>query len=198
MPYEQLIKSVEMCAEEKIADLKENAIRDAVEIVNEAKGKDEKIKKRHMEAARRSVDMERGKTFAQIKKDLRMQLIRTRDEVYQKAISEARKKFSRVRDEAEYANMFRKLLQEVVSELADEPIQLRIDKRDEPLCKKLISDLNLKCGIITDITTDGGLEATTNDGKFVVKNTVESRFERVKVILKPEIFAALYGGQGGI
>jgi vacuolar-type H+-ATPase subunit E/Vma4 len=198
MPYEQLIKSVEMCADEKIADIKGQANRDAVEIVNEAKGKDEKIKKRHMEAAKRAVEMEGGKTFAQIKKDLRMQLIQRRDEVYQKAISEAQKKFSSARDAANYPKMFKKLLEEVVSELEGEPIELHIDRRDETLCKKILSDLHLNCGIVTDITTAGGLEAATNDGRFVVFNTIESRFARAKVLLKPEIFAILYGGQGGM
>ena len=198
MPYEQLIKSVEMCADEKIADIKGQANRDAVEIVNEAKGKDEKIKKRHMDAAKRAVEMEGGKTFAQIKKDLRMQLIQRRDEVYQKAISEAQNKFSSARDAAHYPKMFKKLLEEVVSELEGEPIELHIDRRDETLCKKILSDLHLKCGIVTDITTAGGLEAATNDGRFVVFNTIESRFARAKVLLKPEIFAILYGGQGGM
>ena len=90
------------------------------------------------------------------------------------------------------------VLEEVVSELEGEPIELHIDRRDETLCKKILSDLHLNCGIVTDITTAGGLEAATNDGRFVVFNTIESRFGRAKVLLKPEIFAILYGGQGGM
>jgi len=45
MPYEQLIESVELCAEDKVREIKERAIHDAENIKAEAKGKDEKIKK---------------------------------------------------------------------------------------------------------------------------------------------------------
>ena len=87
------------------------------------------------------------------------------------------------------------MLKEAILELEGEEIQLHIDKRDENLCKKLLSELKLNCEIVTDITCAGGLNASTKDGKFIVFNTIESRFERAKVLLKPEIFATLYGGQ---
>ncbi len=45
MPYEQLIESVEKCAEDKIRGVTEKAIQDAEKIKAEAKGKDEIIKK---------------------------------------------------------------------------------------------------------------------------------------------------------
>jgi vacuolar-type H+-ATPase subunit E/Vma4 len=51
--------------------------------------------------------------------------------------------------------------------------------------------------IVTDISCAGGLNASTKDGRFVIFNTVESRFERAKVLLKREVYAALYGGTGG-
>jgi vacuolar-type H+-ATPase subunit E/Vma4 len=151
-----------------------------------------------MDAALRLVETEQGKALAQIKKDLRMQLNQTQDEVYKQAIRDARDRFSSVRNGGEYAVLFKKLLQEVVSELEGEAIRLHIDKRDESLCRKVITDLRLNCDIATDITTDGGLNATTNDDRFVVFNTIEARFERAKSLLKPEIFAILYGGQGGM
>jgi vacuolar-type H+-ATPase subunit E/Vma4 len=90
------------------------------------------------------------------------------------------------------------MLQEVVLELEGEEIQLHIDKRDEDLCKKLLPELTLNCDVITDITTLGGLNAGTKDGRFIIFNTIESRFEKAKDLLKPEIFTTLYGGQSGV
>ena len=198
MPYEQLLESVDESATEKILKIKEKVTREAAEIKKEAAGKDEIIKKRFQETAKRAVEMERSKSGAQIKKETRMQLIHAKDAVYQKAFSEAQKQCSSIREQAHCENSFRELLQEVVAELAGETIQLRIDKRDENLCKKLLHTLNLDCGIVTDITTAGGLNASTNDGRFVVFNMIESRLERAKVLLKPEIFAILYGDQVGV
>ncbi len=198
MPYEQLIQSVDECAEDKIRTIRERTTRRAAEIHDEAAGKEKQIKQKHEETARTAVETERGRSVAQVKKETRMQLIHAKDDVYQKAFTGAKDHLSRLRTDAHYASDFKKMLQEAASELEGESLVLRIDKRDEALCKKLVTELNLNCGIVTNITTDGGLEVNTKDGRFVIKNTIESRLERAKVLIKPEIFAILYGDQGGV
>jgi vacuolar-type H+-ATPase subunit E/Vma4 len=198
MSIEQLIESVEVSAGEKITELRQKADRDAAEIIKEAEGKDGIIKKRHLDTVKKAVEMERNKSLAKIKEETRMQFTRTKDEVYKKAFSEARKILTSARSRADYENNFRKMLKEVVLELEGEEIQLHIDKMDENLCKKSLSELGLNCEVVTDITSAGGLNAGTKDGRFIIFNTTESRFEKAKALLKPEIFATLYGGQSGI
>lgn len=198
MSIEQLIESVEVSAGERITELKQKAYEQAVEIRKEAEKKDEGIKKKHLDAAKKNVEAERNKSFAKIKEETRMQFTRTKDDVYKKAFSDAKKNLSSVRLRSDYEDIFRKMLKEVVLELEGEDIRLHIDKRDENLCRKLLSELTLNCEVVTDITCTGGLNASTKDGKFVVFNTVESRFEKAKALLKPEIFSTLYGGQSGV
>lgn len=198
MSIEQLIESVEVSAGEKITELIQKANRDASEIVIEAERKDEIIKKRHLDTIKKSVEMERNKSLAKINEENRMQLTRIKDEVYKKAFSEAQKNLSLARTRADYENNFRKMVQEVVQELQGEEIQLHIDKRDEHLCKKILDEIQLNCEVLVDITCDGGLNAGTKDGRFIIFNTIESRFEKAKSMLKPEIFSTLYGGQSGV
>jgi vacuolar-type H+-ATPase subunit E/Vma4 len=169
-----------------------------MEIRKEAEGKDEPIRRKHLDAAKRAAVAERNKSIAKVKEETRMQLIHAKDEVYQKACTEAQKILSSVRENANYEKNFRKMLKEAVSELEGEGIQLHIDKRDEALCKKLLPELNANCEIITDLTCAGGLNASTKDQQFIVFNTIESRFERAKVLLRFDLFAALYGDKGGV
>ncbi len=198
MSIEQLIESVEVSAGEKILEIRQKADRDAVEIKKEAEGKDGIIKKRHLDTVKKAVEMERNKSLAKINEEARMQITRTKDDVFKKAFVEAQNILSSARSDADYENNFKMMLQEVILELEGEEIQLHIDKRDENLCKKLLSELNLQCDIATDITTMGGLNATTKNGKYIIFNTTESRFEKAKALLKPEIFTTLYGGQSGV
>jgi V/A-type H+-transporting ATPase subunit E len=198
MSIEQLIESVEVSAQEKISELAEKAGRDAAELKKEAQSKDGIIKKRHLETVRKAVEMEQNKLLAKVKEETRMQLNRVKDEVYKKAFLEAHKILASVRQQANYENTFRTMVKEAVAELEGEEIQLHIDKRDEALCKKLLPQMHLNCEIVTDITSNGGLNAGSKDGRFIVFNTVESRFETAKGILKPEIIEILYGGQGGV
>jgi vacuolar-type H+-ATPase subunit E/Vma4 len=198
MAIEQLIESVEESAEEKITELKEKASRDASAIRQEAERKIEGIKKKHLDAVKKVVETERNKSLAKIKEETRMQVIRTKDDIYKKAFSEALKNLSSVRSRPDYEDIFKKLLKEVLLEFEGEEIQLHIDKRDEVLCKTLFPELNLNGEIVSDITTAGGLNANTKDGRFIIFNAVESRFEKAKGILKQEIFSTLYGGRSGV
>ncbi|MCX6681455.1 MAG: V-type ATP synthase subunit E family protein [Methanoregula sp.] len=198
MPYEQLIESVEVSAKEKISELKEKTYREATEITKEAESKDESIRMRYLEAVNKAVEIERNEAIVKIKEETRMKLIRVKDEMYQKAFSEAKAILSPARENANYENSFRKMLKEAAAELAGEEIRLHIDKRDENLCKKLLPELHLNCEIATDLTCAGGLNASTKDERFIVFNTIESRFERAKALLRSEIFATLYGDQGGL
>ena len=198
MSIEQLIESVEVSAGERITELKENAYRQSVEIRKGAEGKDEAIKKKHLDAVKKTAEAERNKLIAKIKEETRMQFTRAKDDVYKKAFSEAQRILSSARSHADYENNFRKMLQEVVLELEGEEIQMHIDKKDENLCKKLLSELKLNCEVVTNITCAGGLNANTKDGRFIVFNTIESRIEKVKALLKSELFTTLYGGQSGV
>lgn len=198
MPYEELIEAVEVSAKEKISDLKEKTYREATEITKEAESKDESIRMRYLDAVKKAVEIERNEAIVRIKEETRMKLIRAKDEMYQKAFSEAKATLSPARENANYENSFRKMLKEAAAELVGEEIRLHIDKRDENLCKKLLSELHLNCEIATDLTCAGGLNASTKDERFTVFNTIESRLERAKALMRSEIFTILYGDQGGL
>lgn len=198
MPYEELIEAVEVSAKEKISDLKEKTYREATEITKEAESKDESIRMRYLDAVNKAVEIERNEAIVKIKEETKMQLIRVKDEMYQKAFLKAKATLSSAREKANYKNSFRKMLKEAAAELAGEEIRLHIDKRDENICKKLLPELHLNCEIATDLTCAGGLNASTKDERFTVFNTIESRLERAKALMRSEIFTILYGDQGGI
>lgn len=198
MPYEQLIESVEQCADDKIRGVQEKAGRDAEAIIAEAREKDAVIKKKYLDAMKKTVDSERHKSLAKINEKNRMSLIQAKEAVFVKAFEEARKILSSARGQADYGIFFKNLLTETIHELEGEEIQLHIDKRDEALCRKLLTEFRINCEILTDITCAGGLNAGTKDGRFIIFNTIESRFERAKVLLKRDVYATLYGGQGGM
>jgi vacuolar-type H+-ATPase subunit E/Vma4 len=198
MSYEQLLESLEVSAGEKIAEYQKKAKTDAAEIRKEAEEQDKAIKKRHLEVVRKAVETERTKSIAKIREENRMQLLRVKDAVYHKAFSEAHIILSSARENIHYENNFRRMLKEAVAEMEGEEKLLHIDRRDEVLCKKILAELQLNCELVTDLTCAGGLNISTRDGQFLIYNTIESRFEKAKVILKPELFAILYGGPGGV
>ena len=77
------------------------------------KGKDEIIKKRYLDAVKKTVDSERRKSIAKINEENHMRLIRAKDNVFKHAFTEAQKILLSVRSQANYENIFRKLLKKL-------------------------------------------------------------------------------------
>jgi vacuolar-type H+-ATPase subunit E/Vma4 len=59
---------------------------------------------------------------------------------------------------------------------------------------RVLKDLGANYEVIPDLHSAGGLIANTKDETFLISNTIESRLERARELLRPEVFTILYGG----
>jgi len=193
MTYDTLIKTMEVSAHEKIHDLIAAAQQDAEEITSEANAQAERIKRNHLETARKSAAIEKNKKLYAQKEEVKAALIRHKEAIYEAAFEEAGKKLKGIRNNPGYPALFEKLLDESLRDLEPEELRFHVDKPDEALCTRLIQERHLKGHIFTDIVTSGGLVVATPDEQIVIFNTVESRLEKAHERLKTEIYSVLYG-----
>jgi len=193
MTYENLIASMEVSAEKGFADTMQKAQAEADEIKRSAESKAELIKASHLENAQRSVEAERNKRIYNAKAENKMRIIKEKDAVIERAFFDAKKTLDNFRDDVDYKENFKKMLQEAVHEFEDEKVSLHVDPRDETLCRQVLSELGRNSEIVTNLTSAGGLAVSTKDGKVVVSNTIETRLNNVKQLLKREVFSTLFG-----
>ena len=193
MTYENLIGSMELGAEKRIKEMMNKAHQDAEEIKRTAKAEAETVKSSYLDNAEKSVEIERNQLIYNVKAETKMRVIKERDAAIQRAFAEAKKRLSDFRDRGTYKENLKDMIQEAVGELEGEKVRFHIDKRDEDLCKQILAELNQNSEIITDLTSAGGLNVSTRDEKVVVFNTIESRLNNARELLKREIFSTLYG-----
>ena len=193
MTYENLIGSMEVSAEKRINEIMNKAHQDAEEIKRTAEAEAETIKSSYLDNAQKSVEIERNQLIYNVKAETKMRVIKERDAAIQRAFAEAKKRLSDFRDRGTYKENLKDMIQEAVGELEGEKVRFHIDKRDEDLCKQILAELNQNSEIITDLTSAGGLNVSTQDEKVVVFNTIESRLNNARELLKREIFSTLYG-----
>jgi vacuolar-type H+-ATPase subunit E/Vma4 len=193
MTYENLIASMGVSAEKRITEITQKAHQEAEEIKRSAEAKAEAIKASHCENAQKSAEMERNKLIYNVKAENKMRIIKEKDAVIQRAFLDAKKSLDSFRADASYKENFKKMLQEAVSELEGEKVNLHIDPRDETLCRQVLGEVGTNSEIVGDLTSAGGLAVSTQDGKVVVSNTIESRLNNAKELLKREIFSTLFG-----
>lgn len=193
MTYENLIESMEVSAEKRISEILKNAHEQGDEIRRDALKKAQSMRAAYLEGAQKSVDVERNKLIYQVKAENKMNVIKEKDRVIRSAFDEVKKRLQDFRNDGNYHDNFKKMLQEAVHALETERVLLHIDKRDESLCTQVLNELDINSEIVADLTSAGGLAVSTKDGKIVVSNTLESRLAKAEELMRREIFATLYG-----
>jgi len=191
--YENLMKSMDASAEEKIAELMVNTGKTTAEIRERAAAKAEEIKKLHMDSALKAVVLVRNKQSYIANKEVGNQAACLKHELFNEAFTKARERLLSFRDSAQYADSFRKMAEEAVQALGENDIVLHVDKKDEALSRKIAETLDKRCEVVADNDCLGGLNVSTPDGKVFIYNTVESRLESARRRMRLEIFNTLYG-----
>jgi vacuolar-type H+-ATPase subunit E/Vma4 len=193
MAIEQLIGAVEVSAEETIQEIQKKAIADVAEEKKAAEEAAVEKKRAALDAARRRAAVERGRLVSGVMKESRMELARQKDRIFQQAFQEAARRLASARTGSGYEKSFRAMAAEALEGLEGGDVILHVDRRDESLAHKTLAALGKNCEVKADLETMGGLSVTTKDGRNVVFNTLDSRLEKAKKLLKSEIFTILYG-----
>jgi vacuolar-type H+-ATPase subunit E/Vma4 len=193
MAIDDLIQAVEVSGQERIKEILERSKAEADEIITEAQAKDLPIKKRFMEEATQSVAIQRNKILSEVREKSRMEIIKAKNEIFERVFEEAAQNLGSARAQPKYREILRTLLREALGDLGSDKVILHIDKKDESLLKEILNELKVSGEIAADLTSAGGLNAYSHDGRFVVFNTLESRLKKAKEIYRPELFSVLFG-----
>jgi len=193
MPYEDLISAVKAGAQERIKEIQERAQAEALKIRKDAEERTQSTRSAYLEEAARGVKLEKSKFISKAGAEKRMALARVKDDLFQKVFTRAAQQMASARNNPAYRESFKNMVREAMEELAGQEVTVHIDPRDEPLCREILKEIQRNCGVVTDLTTLGGLNATTADERLMVFNTIESRLQRAKELMKSEVMSALYG-----
>jgi V/A-type H+-transporting ATPase subunit E len=193
MPYDDLITAVKASAQERIKEIQERAQAEAQKIRKDAQERAQGIHSGFVEEAAQGTQLERSKFISKVGAEKRMAFARVKDELFQQVFARASQQMASARNHPGYRQSLKNMVQEALEELPDEEVRMHIDPRDEPLCREIFKELQRNCELVTDLTTLGGLNATTTDERLMIFNTIESRLERAKELMKPEIISILYG-----
>jgi V/A-type H+-transporting ATPase subunit E len=193
MAYENLLKSVEESAQEREQDLREKA-QSAVQAISEdIRNQSVEIQQSLLEVAKKAVAVEKNKRIYLTKRENKEILIKTKERIVSQAFRDAEQRLSGLRNDPKYPAVFNKLAREAIEAVRDEKFRIHIDKRDEHLMKRILSDMNLSGEVIADLQCSGGLVVSTRNESVTISNTLESRLERAKERKKLEVYAVMYG-----
>jgi len=193
LTYEELMASIETTANERMREMREKAAREADGIRKAATERAAGIEEEAMSGARKKAEAEREKRVARVRGEVKLEFLRRKQEVSDRAFQEAGEKILAARSSSGYRLAARRLAEEALGQVGGSDPVLHVDPRDRTLLEGILGDLRRNCEIVTDLPSAGGLVVMSKDGRFVVNNTLESRLSRARELLKGEVFTILYG-----
>ncbi len=194
MAYEDLIEAIEANAQERTGEIREKALNQAEEVVQKAREQVQQIMDSHRENAIRRAEIERNRIISGTIKDTKLQVIKAKAEISERVYTLAAQELGKSRQRPLYEASFRAFLRESLEEMSGESVRIHLDPTDETLCRKLLKELPLDPEIVLDLHCAGGMNVSSGDETFVVLDTIESRLEKAREILRPEVFTILFGG----
>lgn len=194
MTYEELLASMEIAAEQKNQNILSQATHQAEEILTEANERAVAIKAQFLTEKKLAYEAHRVRNLYRAREETKTVIDSVIHELYNQAFFVAGEELAGIRNLASYPELFKKLLIEAVQELEEEKPLFHIDSRDQALCRHTLEQLQIPGEIIADITCNGGLSVSSTDGRVITINTIESRLEMAKDLMKIEIYLQFTGG----
>jgi V/A-type H+-transporting ATPase subunit E len=127
------------------------------------------------------------------------QLILVEDSV--KTIFEmARKRLLSVHKEPDYERLIKNALLNSLDEIGKNDLSIECNKTDSDMIRKVVEDINEEKGtkmVVVDKNIDilGGIRATSSDGTLTFDDSIDSRIERLKPLIRKNIVQILRGSE---
>jgi V/A-type H+-transporting ATPase subunit E len=174
-------------ADAEIKKINRAADQEATQLIAEAETLAQTIRTRH----RARVEPLLATEAAGLQNKARLGALRAianaREELITDAFVQAEKRLERMRATEDYAATFRVLAQEAVQTLGNNDVVVHVDLRDESIARDVFANLDMNVSLETQSIPLGGLEVTTRDGRIVIVNTLASRLEHARKILRGSV-----------
>jgi len=100
-----------------------------------------------------------------------------------------------------YKDLLRKMIEESISPLDSPEIIIESNKNDYDTVKKILQDLSTNKKVKLTLSKKpieivGGIRAVSADGTMTLDNTLDSKIERLKPLIRKEIVQLLRGERG--
>jgi V/A-type H+/Na+-transporting ATPase subunit E len=169
---------------------------------------------RNLEASRDRLEAERTRIIESAKKqaeNLKRQIVGSSrlaarnqellmiENAVNNAFEEARKKLAASGGKDSYRTLMASLVEESVSSVGSDEVVVECNRNDAELVSKILADLQKKNPRIKAKISDqhieviGGIRVKSADGSMTYDNTIDSRIERLKPLIRKNIAQILRG-----
>ena len=199
----KIVESIKSEAQEKADKIIQDAQAEIATINSDAEKTAGAEKNKILDNGKKQSDMKYQQIISEAKMNARRAELGAKEEVIEAAFAKATEdlKAKASSDDAEYSESLIKMIEEA-TELGGGDLIVQVKESDvakvEGHLKKLSADLATKTGVSTTLVLGepidaiGGAILKTRNGDIEVNNTIESRLDRFKGLLRSEVANVLF------
>lgn len=192
MGYDELTRHLIRTAETRRDGILARARDEAVKIAEEARKKSETVEPDVRDATAREAERARLLRMNRARQEANEAWLRARAGVVDAILARVEELLPFLLGEARYPAVAERLYREILPEIPAGNVILRADGVARAALERSVSDARIRFEPLPE-TEIGGVEASDEDGTFLVRNTLRSRFVKARPALMVELWKRLPG-----
>lgn len=192
MGYEELIRHLIRTAETRRDGILARAREEAAKITEDALRKSETVEPDVRDATAREAERARLLRMNRVRQEAKEAWLRARAAIVDAVLARVEERLPLLLGEARYPAVAERLYREILPELPEGNVILRADGVTRAALERSASDARIRFGPLPE-TEIGGVDASDEDGTFLVRNTLRSRFVKARPALMVELWRRLPG-----
>ena len=197
---ERMIDKVLVQKEAELISRIDSAYQESLDNLESSRGKLEAERTRIIEAARKQAENLKRQIIGSARLAARNQELLTIENAVNKAFEEAKKKLQASSSTDSYKELLGHMVEESISVVGgSNAVIIECNKNDVELVRKVVSELQdsgkIQQARVSDHYIDvlGGIRIRSSDGTMTYDNTLDSRIERLKPLIRKNIAQMLRG-----
>ena len=197
---ERMIEKVLVQKEAELISRIDSAYQESLDNLESSRGKLEAERTRIIEAARKQAENLKRQIIGSARLAARNQELLTIENAVNKAFEEAKKKLQASSSTDSYKELLKHMVEESISAVGgSNAVIIECNKNDVDLIRKVVSELQdsgkIQQARVSDHYIDvlGGIRIRSSDGTMTYDNTLDSRIERLKPLIRKNIAQMLRG-----
>ena len=197
---ERMIEKVLVQKEAELISQIDSAYQESLDNLESSRGKLEAERTRIIEAARKQAENLKRQIIGSARLAARNQELLTIENAVNKAFEEAKKKLQASSSTDSYKELLKHMVEESISAVGgSNAVIIECNKNDVDLIRKIVSELQdsgkIQQARVSDHYIDvlGGIRIRSSDGTMTYDNTLDSRIERLKPLIRKNIAQMLRG-----
>jgi V/A-type H+-transporting ATPase subunit E len=178
----------------------DSAYQESLDNLESSRSKLEAERTRIVEAARKQSENLKRQIIGSARLASRNQELLTIENAVNKAFEEAKKKLQASRDSDSYKNLLKQMVEESISAVGgSNTVIIESNKNDAEIVRRAVSELRdtgkVQQAEVSDQHIDvlGGIRIKSSGGTMTYDNTLDSRIERLKPLIRKNIAQMLRG-----